>query len=244
MQDSWETRFKRLTTELENSQKIRDQFVSLASHDLRTPIAVMKLYVDSLIRFNAKGTLTNEELQKRLQKASEQCMRLDELLTFLVDTARASTGRVTLKKQRLDLLTLAGSLAEGFADRVKAAGTTITASGVTSVGTWDKSKLTQILSNLVINAIKHAPGTAIELSVEDLGDRSAITVRDGGPGIPAENHGVIFERITQIVHKGDEGEYEITLPVLWQIARAMGGTLTLESPPGTGAAFKLTLPKA
>jgi signal transduction histidine kinase len=237
-----EARLRRRAEELEAALKVRDELLSVAAHELKTPLGAMRLYVDELLRLLQQGTLTAEQLAKRLQQAQQQVERLDTLLDNLLDFSRVRSGRLSLVLEPIEL----GSLAAGVCERLRPAfareGRTLDVYAPEPVrGDWDRLRLEQVLTNLISNALKHARRSPVKVSVLTLADgRASLAVADQGPGIRQDERERIFERFMQLPSTG--GGLGLGLWIVSQIVQALGGEIRIESEPGAGACFIVDLP--
>jgi signal transduction histidine kinase len=247
-----ERRVTERTAALAAAVRARDEFLSVASHELKTPLASLKMYVDGMVRAAGRGALDPQEAAKRLRKAQEQCERLGELLANLLDFSRAQSGRLPVVREEVDLAALAERIRDRFSHEFARAGRTLSlrvegggpaeerAGRFTAL--LDPTRVEQVLTNLVANAQKHAPGAAVEISVARRGPRVALVVRDDGPGIAAADQGRIFERFEQLPASG--GGFGLGLWIVREIVNALGGTIRVASAQGAGASFEVELPVA
>lgn len=110
-------------------------------------------------------------------------------------------------------------------------------------GTWDRLRLEQVLTNLLANAVRHAPGAAVEVLVTPAdGGGAALVVRDRGPGIPAGAQARLFQRFSQLDPQRSAGGFGLGLWIVLELVTAHGGEVRLESAPGEGATFRVDLP--
>ena len=240
-----EERVRARTAELEKALRSRDEFLSVASHELKTPVATFKLYLDGIARALGRGSLDPEETKRRLDKAEEQCERLGELIQNLLDFSRMSSGSLPMRPEEVDLVELARLAVERFEGEARKAGCRLVLTGVRSAaGQWDRVRLEQILTNLVANALKYAPGAPIEIAVRRDGDSTALSVRDHGPGIAPEDQGRVFERFCRVATEAHPAGFGLGLWIVRQIAAAMGGAVHLTSELGEGSIFVVTLPRS
>jgi signal transduction histidine kinase len=231
------------TKELEAALKVRDELLSVAAHELRTPLGSLRLYIDGLVRSSERGTLTGAELALRLKQAGNQIDRLEALLNNLLDFSRVRSGRLSLVLEPLELAGLAGSVADRFRDEFTRHGRVLEVHATGAVwGDWDRLRLEQVLTNLLSNALKHAPRSPVRVLVVAENDHQArLIVADQGPGILPEERARIFERFTQLPSTG--GGLGIGLWIVAQIVEALGGTIRIESEVGRGASFIVELPR-
>jgi signal transduction histidine kinase len=234
----------RLIAEAREAARARDEFLSIASHELRNPLNALQMVLVSISRGAAQRPelCTPQWVSDKLERAERQLGRVTDLVDNLLDVSRLSTGRRALATEPRDR----GERApDGVARQGHHRGPgqlRIAATGPV-VGEWDRLRIGQVLANLLGNAIKYGQGKPIDLEIADDGDTARIVVRDRGIGIPAHLHQRIFERFERGV--GDRGYAGFGLG-LW-IARlaveASGGSVSLESSPGAGARFEVRLPK-
>ncbi len=235
-----------LYREAEAAVTARDEFVAIATHELRTPLSALQLQLTSLQRAAERDTpLPPERLRQGVGSARRQAERLAHLLTHLFDVTRISTGRLELEREEVDLSALAHRLVARMEDSLAAAGSAAAVQADAPVRALvDRLRVEQVLTNLLSNAAKYAPGQPVELSVDAEDGTAVIAVRDWGPGIPREAHARIFERFERATGEHARASLGLGLYISRQIARAHGGELTVEDPSdGPGARFVLRLPR-
>ena len=226
----------------------RDEFLSVASHELKTPLTALRLQVQALQRALARAPdrlYTAAELRARIDTADRQVNRLVELTEALLDVSRLQSGRVDLRIDELDLGAIAAEVVDRARPAAHAAGSTLTlVAPAPPRGRWDRSRLDQVLTNLVSNAIKYGDGKPIEVHVEALAGepRARIVVVDQGIGIAPEDQARIFERFERAVSRTNFAGLGLGLWISRRIARALGGDVTVESAAGAGARFTFWLP--
>lgn len=238
-----EARVHSRTAELQQALRIREEFLSVASHELKTPITSLQLYVDGLLRAYQQRAMPTEEATRRLGKAKEQCSRLEKLINSMLDVSRASSGALPMELDRVDLAEVVRNVADRFTEDVARVGSCLQVDlPVPVIGTWDRLRLDQVVTNLVSNAIKYAPGSTIELSLREVDQQAELVVKDGGPGIPEQDQRRIFEQFVQIAPKSHAGGFGLGLWIVRQILEAHDGSIRVSSLPGEGAMFTVTLP--
>jgi signal transduction histidine kinase len=245
LNEELERRVRERTEELRRALVIREQFLSAASHELKTPLTAMQLYLDTLVEAFGAGDLSEEERRRRLERAAASCRRLGRLIENLLDVSATGLALPAIQREEVDLSKLAGKVVARFAPLAQLAGCEVTFRADRPViGQWDPARLDQILTALLGNAFTHARGAPVEVTIEDLGDRARLTVRDAGPGIAPEDQARIFERFAQTRAGAARGGFGLGLWIVRQNATAMGGTVGLESAPGRGATFRVELPRS
>ncbi|MFO7178060.1 MAG: ATP-binding protein [Pseudomonadota bacterium] len=222
--------------------KVRDDFLSIAGHELRTPLAALQLQVQSLERL-AERNVERERVLERLRKVEHHVARLDRLVSELLNVTRIASGRLELQKEPVDLVALVASVVERFAPQIAATHSPVTIQAPGSVvGNWDGMRVDQVVTNLLGNALKYGAGKPIEVGVFAIDGRARLVVRDHGIGIPPEHQARIFERFQRAVSDRHYGGLGLGLWITRQVVEAHGGTIGLESKPGEGTTFVVELP--
>jgi PAS domain S-box-containing protein len=237
---------KRLEGELRHAVTGRDEFLSIASHELRTPITTLALQLDALRRlvdreFPDGGT---EKMIRRIEMAVRQTNRLTALVNGLLNVSRISLGRFRLDLEDFDLSNLVREVAEGFSDEAARAGYSVSLRIVpVLIGRWDRSRIEQALTNLLSNSIKYGAGKPIEIDLTAEGSGVELAVRDQGIGIASEELTRIFGRFERAVPSKHYGGLGLGLYVAREIVEAHGGSIVAVSRPGEGATFTIRLPR-
>jgi signal transduction histidine kinase len=234
----------RLFQKAEQAVRSRDEFVAIATHELRTPLSALSLQLVALQRaVDAGQPPTPEKLKYSLVTAQRQTERLEQLVNHLLDVSHIATGRLELEREEVDLSAMAHWLVTRMEEKLAEAGVVVElhANGPL-VARVDRLRVEQVLMNLLSNAMKYAPGLPVELHVEREERWAVLSVKDHGPGISPEAQARIFERYERASGTHSRNSLGLGLYVSRQIARAHGGELTVESTPGQGARFILRLP--
>jgi signal transduction histidine kinase len=194
----------------------------------------------------AKGTtLDAHRLPLLLDTIDRQLGRMTRLVAGLLDVSRINAGKLQMHAEEVDLVALAYGVIDRHAAESQIAGceTSVRADGPI-VGRCDPLRIEQVLTNLLANAIKYAPGTPITIALERRGEWAVIAVRDQGIGIASENFVRIFDRFERVASVQNIGGLGLGLFISRQIVEAHGGTLRVESEVGHGATFVVELPIA
>jgi signal transduction histidine kinase len=229
---------RRLVDELERAVRARDDFVAVAGHELKTPLTTLGLQIARLERARDRETGADA-----IDAAQRMVARLGRMIEDLLDVTRIRTGRLTLTIEEVDLSAIAVEVAGRFRDDRKRTGGPIeVATPGPVVGSWDRTRIEQIVTNLVSNAVKYGARNPIEVRIEREGARARLRVRDRGIGIEPEQQARIFERFERAVSGKHYGGLGLGLWIVRQIVDALGGTIAVDSTPGEGAQFTVELP--
>lgn len=236
-------------SERQAMDEMKRQFVSVVSHELRTPLTSIKGSLQ-LLDAGVMGPVTAEQ-QQLLTMAATNSDRLGRLIDDILDLERLDAGRMPLRPERVDGADLARRAVDGIAGAAAAAGVATSAAVADSSADVDVEvdphRLLQVLTNLLGNAIKFSErGGAVAVTTARSGDDVRISVSDHGRGIPADQLAKVFERFGQ-VDAGDsrrQGGTGLGLAIAKEIVVRSGGTLAVESQPGRGSTFTVTLPAA
>jgi signal transduction histidine kinase len=226
----------------------RDEFLSIASHELKTPITPLGLQMQAFIALVENGTLNTvprEKLQRMLMNSFGQVQRLTRLIDDLLDVSRITAGKLSINPEMMDLSEMVTSVVESFSDEIKKAGCAVTFDAATPVmGNWDRFRIEQALINLLSNAIKYGPGKPLVITVTQSDARATLSLRDYGIGISKEDQLRIFQRFERAVSARHFGGLGLGLYIASEIVKAHHGTLAVESELGAGALFTVSLPVA
>lgn len=234
----------RLYREAQDAIELRDDFVSIASHELKTPLTALVLQAQGIARTIGQELPADDPLLARFTTMDRQIERLTQLVNSLLDMSRLSRDGVELDLEPVDLAALARGVADRFGSELARAGCALTVNADAEVvGTWDRARLERVVTSLLSNASKYGSEQPIELSVVGEGDRARLTVRDHGIGISVENQARIFGRFERAVSSRHYGGFGLGLWIARQTVGALGGSIRVESTPGAGAVFTVELPR-
>jgi signal transduction histidine kinase len=235
-----------LLAELRAAIRARDEFLSIAGHELRTPITTLALQVEGLagvLRQKAPPELGNA-LSRRLELTKRQVDRLGGLVAALVDVSRINTDRVEALREPADLVEVLRSTVERLADQAARAGSSLRVEGDASLrGDFDASHVEEVATNILTNAIRYGRGEPIVVRVFSDGERACFSVEDRGVGIAPEHQGRIFEQYERAAPATNYPGLGLGLWISRHLVEAMGGTISLRSELGVGSVFTVDLPR-
>lgn len=238
-------------SELQRAVRMRDDFMSMVSHELRTPLNT--LYLETQVRklHLAKGNLAPFEpakLPAMIERDQRQIQNMVRLIDDMLDVTRLRSGALSIQPKPVDLSAMAARVVESLGQQAETVGSTITLNAAAPVlGVWDEFRIEQVLTNLLTNALRYGGGKPVQVDVGAATSGATPTafmaVQDGGMGIAPQDQQRIFEQF----ERTDDSKKKVAglglgLYITRQIVRAHGGEIGVESTPGAGAVFRVTLP--
>ncbi len=218
---------------------LRDEFLIIASHELRTPVTNVSLQLQQLLRLIDRQA-TRPHLRVVGEAAIRESGRLSALISALLD-AQAEKGKVVLERASVDLREVVQDVAERMRARADQAGSEIVFEVPSIRGTWDRLRLDQVVTNLLLNAIKYGCGRPVRLNADSDGAFARLDVIDQGLGVATADALRIFNKFERAV-PAQYGGLGLGLFIARQIVEAHAGKIELESTPGVGSLFRVTLP--
>jgi signal transduction histidine kinase len=231
------------TKDLEQAMRARDSFVSIVSHELRSPLSSMTLGQELLQKRVERETIDLPQLRKSVGQLSRQLDRMRHIVDDLFDVTRLSTDQMTYEMAPVTLAEIVESTVEEMSSQQsfrRAAFDVHLEEGLR--GRFDRWRIQQVLVNVIGNALKYG-APPYSLIARRVGERIEIAIHDSGPGIPPEQARRIFEAFQRGPSAGAPG-LGVGLYVSERIVSAHGGTIRVDSRPGQGATFTITLPRA
>ncbi|WP_437791704.1 AAA family ATPase [Sorangium sp. So ce693] len=236
----------RLFTEAQEAIERRNEFLLVASHELKTPLTSLTMQAHLLARLlprYRRAEVAPERIDAAIQLLNRQIARLAHLVNELLDVTRLNAGRLSLARAPVDLAALTREAVERMRQQLADARCrTQLDLDEPVVGDWDASRMEQVLINLLSNAIKYGAGAPIHVVVRGLEGRALLVVRDHGMGVAEADQARIFERFERAVSVRNFGGLGLGLYIVRWIVASHGGTIRVESTPGAGAAFIVELP--
>ncbi len=234
---------ERLYEEAKTAVSMRDEFFSIASHELRTPITAIGLQLQLLSRSLHNENVDVAKARLATDKLIIMARRLTSLEDVLMDMTKLRLNKFDIDPKASDLTVIANEVIREIAQVAARTGSTIELEAPESLpGIFDPIRLGQVITNLINNAIKYAEGTRIEISLKNLEGHAEISVRDHGPGISEEKRRRIFERFERGNEDAGIAGLGLGLYISKEIAEAHGGKISLTTEEGKGSVFTVRIP--
>jgi signal transduction histidine kinase len=231
----------RLHRETQEAVRLRDEFLAVASHELNTPMTSLVLVLQALMQRHAD--LPAERRYELTKVAERQAGRLTRLIGELLDVTRIGQGSIQLSRERLELRHLIRDSVARFAPELEKARCAVSlVGGEGIVGEWDRSRLEQVVSNLLANAVKFGAGQPIEIVLGTRDGRAYFELTDHGIGIDPAAQARIFDRFERAVSVRHYGGLGLGLYICRQLVEAHGGTIGVHGVPNVGTTFTVELP--
>jgi signal transduction histidine kinase len=240
------TQLTHIEESLQAAVQIREAFLSVASHELKTPLTSLTLHVQRLRRAQARGQALTSlgDGKDPLVLVDRATGRLHKLVDELLDVSRISAGKLEMELETVDFSAVLRDIAAEMRDDLARAGCALDLEIEDSVtGLWDRTRLEQVVVNLVGNAVKYAAGKPIAIRLRYEGDNATLTVRDEGIGIAPEDHARVFQRFERAASDREYGGLGLGLWIAREIVEGLGGRITLDSALGRGSTFTVILPR-
>lgn len=230
-----------------NEIKARDQFLTIASHELKTPLTSMLLKLNNMLNSVKNVSLAHfsvPELMKVLQNAQDQIRWLSTMINDLLNVSLMTTGKMSLDYQKMDLVKTTENVKESFSEWLKKEKYAVKIESEGEViGEWDKTRIEQAVTNLFSNAIKYGRNKPINIKITNRGKSAKFIIKDHGIGISREDQRILFrpfERPKAV--QGYKKGLGVGLYLTRMIAKSHGGDVRVESIPNFGTTFTMELP--
>ena len=245
---------RRITLSLENSRlyklsqraiEIRNDFLSIASHELNTPITSLKLQLQMVKKSLANSRedqLPIDKFSKGIETSVKQVDRLINLIQILLDVTRIQSGKFTFNFFKFNVQEIVTEVCERHKEVIANSRCNVTVQNDLDFDViWDKMRIDQVLTNLLTNAVKYSPGE-IEIIIRKENKMVALIVRDHGMGIPEEKLNMIFDRFERATTNNNVSGLGLGLFIVKQIVDGHHGHVYASSEEGEGTTFKVLLP--
>lgn len=218
--------------------RVRDQFLRLASHELRSPLTAIELQIDNLVMAAQQGVAA-AGIEERAGRIRRSVHKLGWIVEEVLDLGRAAARGLTVRPAEEDLVALAHRTVERLAEEVRRSGCELRLLGVgAAAGMWDGARVEHALGSLLLAAMRSGPGAPLELEIEADEHEARAVVRDRGPGLPVAQVALAFEPFDQMLAGLQAGSPVLGLWLARSVAEAHGGRLVIEA-----GRFALHLPK-
>jgi PAS domain S-box-containing protein len=231
---------RRLLDELRSAVLVRDDFLSCAGHELRTPLAALGAQLLGLQQL----PLDDTRRAAKLAAAERQVARLTTLVDELLDVSRIVHGKLRLERESGDLSAIVREVVARLSEEFQRSGTPLEVDAPAPVvGRWDKLRVDLVITNLLTNALRYGERRPVKVTVDGDRDHARVTVEDHGLGIRIEDQERIFERFVRAVPSRQFGGLGVGLWLARQVVDAHGGRLAVASEAGVGSRFTVELPR-
>jgi len=232
--------------ELEQAVRMRDDFMSIVAHEVRTPLNGLILETQlrkmHLARDNA-AAFTLDKVRAMVERDERQIKSLIRLIEDMLDVSRIRTGKLSIRPSRMNLTALVENLVRNFQPQIAVAECSLICTADPAVeGFWDEFRIEQVVSNLLTNALRYGGKGPIEVRVYQTPEHACVEVQDHGIGISEENQRRIFQQFERVSSKAVTAGLGLGLFISEQIVTAHGGTITVNSRLNEGALFRVSLP--
>jgi signal transduction histidine kinase len=234
----------RMQKDLERAVRMRDDFMSMVSHELRNPLNTLFLQAQLRRRMAAGGKLPDlQAFDHQATRDEQQIRSMIRLLDDLLDVSRARTARLAISTGPMDLAAMVRRMVEGLAEQARSAGVQLELEAPDTLPLeGDEQRLEQVLTNLVTNALRYGQSRPVQVRVGLEDGQAVLAVRDHGPGIAPQDQERIFEQFERADTARDVPGLGLGLYISRQIVGAHGGRLEVRSTAGEGAEFIARLP--
>lgn len=232
---------------LQKALRSRDEFLSICSHELKTPLTSLKMQIQITNRLKEKKgadvAFSRENMEKFIGHADRSVERIIHLVNDMLDISRVATGRLSLKLEQVQLETLVTDVADRLKAVMEMAGCELSLETDNNImGLWDKFRIEQVITNLLTNAAKYAPEKPVKLKTMKEGPYAVIKVIDQGQGISPEDQKRIFERFERAIDHSTISGLGLGLYISKEIVELHHGSISVESRTGEGSTFTVKLP--
>jgi signal transduction histidine kinase/CHASE1-domain containing sensor protein len=236
----------RARKEMEQTVRLRDEFLSVASHELKTPLTPLSLKLQALAREAQAQPESPFVLRVRghAEVGLKQMRRLSDLVGDLLDVSRITSGQMRLHWEPVDFAAVTREVVARLEPEATKAESPLRVQAPQALaGSSDRMRLEQVVENLLTNAVKYGAGKPIHVRLEEQSGRVVLVVQDQGIGIAPEHQARIFGRFERAVSERNYGGLGLGLYITRTIVEALGGSIRVHSQPGQGALFTVELPR-
>jgi two-component system, NtrC family, sensor histidine kinase KinB len=228
-------------TELHELERMKEEYVALISHDLRNPLFATLIHVEGAqAALLARGLVEESEA---LDDAIAEVAKMDSMIQDLLDSARMESATLTLNRRTTDLHELVRDVTESMAPENARVRVEVPANDPLPTAEVDAARLGRAVANVIGNALKYSPRDApVEVRLSASTEHATIEVADQGSGIPQEDLPRLFDRYYRASTRREERGHGLGLYIARQVLEAHGGSIGVQSHPGAGSVFRITVP--
>jgi len=232
--------------ELQASIRMRDDFMSMVAHELRTPLNT--LFLEAQLRKmqldrGRTDVFDAPYLNAMVARDKRQIEAMMRLIDDMMDVTRIRSNALSIRPMEVELQALLARVVDNLSNQAAAAGSAITLeAGQPVTALWDEFRIEQVVINLLTNALRYGEGKPVEVRLRLLPEGACISVRDHGRGISAPDQQRIFEQFSRVASDDGTGGLGLGLFITRQLVEAHGGSISVQSQPGEGSVFTVTLP--
>jgi PAS domain S-box-containing protein len=240
------THLKEAEKEARLAVQARDEFLSIASHELKTPLTALKLQLNMYKVLSRRGLPAEAfiaKTNKLFEQSSNQVDRLSRLVEELLDVSQINNGKLNLHFESFDLCELLKEVCARYGDDAAKCQVDVSLEeGASVTGSWDRLRIDQVITNLITNAIKYGDSKPVQASLSREEQEAVIRVKDQGIGISEEDQSRIFGRFERAVSASNFGGLGLGLYIVRQIVHEHGGSVSVQSKKNEGSTFTVRLP--
>lgn len=232
-------------SELKQSIKVRDEFLSIASHELKTPLTTLKLQSQQRSRLLNKGRLdyfSEEKLIKMFHDDDTQINRLNRLVDDMLDASRMNAGSIDLHFETFDIQQVIHDVLNRLSLHLQHNNVEVNLNMQPVVGDWDRYRLEQVFTNLLTNAIKYGERKPITIETKLVNKKLELSIADQGMGIKKDDQKRIFQQFERAISSSSVSGLGLGLYIVNEIVKNHAGSISLESKLNKGSKFTIKLP--
>ena len=245
-QDALLVQLKTARDELQRAVAMRDEFMSLVTQELRSPLHTLFLQAQMRKMHIPSGdspSFAVSGAREMVERDERQIGAMLDLIDDMLDVSRLRTGKLPIHPKPLDLAALVRRVVRDHAAALEKAGCAVQVDAPDSLaGVWDGFRIEQVVANLLVNATQYAPGTPVSLNLAAVEGGARLEIRDQGPGVPQADRERVFRQFERGAGSDAVPGLGLGLYLAEQAVKAHGGAITLGGEPGQGAVFTVYLP--
>jgi PAS domain S-box-containing protein len=239
-------RLDALTRDLSEAVRTRDEFMSIASHELKTPLTSMKLQAQTIQRFISRGVadaISPERIEKFLKNNDKQVSRLNRLVDDMLDITRIQSGKLSINFEETDLHELIKDVYDHLHEQAANSNVDLRIQLNSHVTLFiDRARMEQVFTNLITNAVRYGLSRPVLITLDVVEGKALARIIDQGKGIPLADQARIFNRFERLVSASEISGLGLGLYISNEIVHSHGGQILVKSAPGEGSTFTVELP--